>query len=240
MDYVRLPAFLVSLWFSRHYWPNNESSICSRWIAIRLFIWVTLKSVSSLRSIHLHVQRGSLLLNNAGVVSKIKDCEFYTKTHLCLSQVRRPKRLKIALQTIDTTDAVHEIQPKTNMTKLRLFSSLSHVFWAIVSNFAPVATRLHRKFCKDLRPTYETLDKKEMRFLNMTKVVLISPLVLALPKSTGHMHLALTLANSQVECLLIQQQLDKNTTMIGYSSRPLTGKEHFMLSITSMTIYGNH
>lgn len=53
-----------------------------------------------------HIRKVLMLLNNAAVTQKLKNCQFFTKTTNCLEHIMHPRRLEISLRT---TDAIRGI-----------------------------------------------------------------------------------------------------------------------------------
>lgn len=115
------------------------------------------------------------------------------------------RRLKIAFHS---TDAVHGIQSPTSLTKFRSFLGLCNVFYLFVPIFAPLAVPLNKRLQKVEPATFELLNDGEKAALDALKNALVSPSILALPSSTGHIALDTDAFAMQAGCVQKRKRTD--------------------------------
>lgn len=133
-----------------------------------------------------HVQIVLSLLSSANRTFKPKKCSFSTDTFDYLGHVMHPTLVKLAFRIPDTTRA---LKPSTIIAKFRFFLGLCCVFGRLVPNFAQVVTQINQFLMKDQPDIFLPLNSKELNVMKILKTALMTPLVLALPYSDGHLML---------------------------------------------------
>lgn len=118
-----------------------------------------------------------------------------------LGHVIRPRMLEIAS---DTTDAIKELRPVTNITELRSFLGFCNIFRKFVPNFKHIAEPLNRKSQKAHPKEFQGLAAVEAIAMKEFQIRLIAPPVLALPFAYGHITLDTEACNVQVGWVLQQ------------------------------------
>lgn len=139
-----------------------------------------------------------------------------------LSHLIKPGNLEAANHT---SDGIWRLQVPTTLLELRSFPGLCNVFTRFVSDLARIASTLSKQLrklqAKQLRP----LTAKESKAQEVLKNMLISPLVLTLPKSVGQYSLDTYARDWQVGCVLLPKQNIGRTKPIGYCCRTLVDQE---------------
>lgn len=126
------------------------------------------------------VRRVLQLLYRASVTLKLKECKLYAEQIDYLGHVIRPGCLELSEHT---TDAVVKLIGSTVQMKLCSFLGLCKVSRRFVPNFTHVAVPLKKKLGKDHLKYFGTLEDKMSASAMKIKKALISPTVLALPKT---------------------------------------------------------
>lgn len=130
-----------------------------------------------------HVRKVLPLLKNAGATLKLKLCSFATDTIDYLGHLIRPRWLKLAFYT---TDAKRGLVSQSNNADFRSLLVVWNVFRRFVPNIARIAAPLSQRFKKHLPATFLPLDIKELDAIKISEAALMTPLILALPYSSGH------------------------------------------------------
>lgn len=133
----------------------------------------------------------------------LKICRFSPESINFLGYVKCPRCLKIDSQT---TDVIRGIAP-TKLTEFNSFLGLRNVFRRFVPNFARLATMLNKKLRKDRPVIFEPLKDEKTQSLNTLMEALMSPSVMVLSISTGHLTVVTDSCTVQVRCVLLQQQV---------------------------------
>lgn len=103
-----------------------------------------------------------------------------------------------------------------------MFLGLCSVFQRFVRSIALHAAPLSPKLRKDQPAIFVLLYENELKSMNSLKILLISPTVLVLHNTTGHMALNINACDVQRGYVLLLLQLEVTIEAIGYWSRPLT------------------
>lgn len=112
-----------------------------------------------------------------------------------------------------------------SLTKLRFFVDLCNVSRLFVPSFVGIASPLNIRL-ENLQPkTFVPLNSKKLQVINTPKIALISPAVLVLPYSSGHMTLDTDECSVKIGCKLLQNQPEDTIIPIGCWSRSLTVTE---------------
>lgn len=124
-----------------------------------------------------------------------------------------------------TTAAVRELIDPSTQTELRSISGLCKVYRRFVPNFSRVAAPLHKKLRKDQHTSFPSPSPAEKSAVENLKTLLRNPSILPLARATSQYTVDTDACNSQVACVLLQQQEDGIAKSIGYWSRTLTSAE---------------
>lgn len=130
-----------------------------------------------------HVGEVSAILKSTGVTLQLKKRKCFARTIIFLDHVIRPRRIGIVSHT---TDDIRRLRAPTNLTKRRFFVALWNVYWQFVRDIARLASPINKKLCKDPQTTRRSLTGEGTQYMSAPKKALISPLVLTLLDSTGH------------------------------------------------------
>ena len=169
-----------------------------------------------------HVRTVLSLLQKAGVTLRIDKCCFFSATVDYLGHVIHPRRLAVSKRTCD---AVSAFKPPKTATDIRSFVGLCNVFRRFIPNFAKIAAPLTAKLQKGQPTKFEELSDEEEKAFKSLKSKLVNPPILALPRSEGKFTLDTDACDTQVGCVLLQDQPDGHARPIGYWSRKLTKAE---------------
>lgn len=166
-----------------------------------------------------HVQTVLTILRSVGVTLKLKS-RFFAKTIHFSEHVVRPRRFELLSQTID---AIHGLKSRLNSTTFLIFLRVCNVIRKVVPNFACVGLPLIAELRKDCLAIFESLNENGLRSVNLPKNVLVPSPVLTLSKNAVDMTPDTDACGFQIGCVLLQQQLDSKTDIIGYRSRSHIG-----------------
>lgn len=97
------------------------------------------------------------------------------------------------------------------------FLGLCNIFRFIL-NYARLAAQLFKKLQNNQPAEFGPLYEEEILGINTLKEALLSPLILALPSSTGYVTLDTDTRDKQILCVLLKKQDDGTTQPIGYWS----------------------
>lgn len=117
---------------------------------------------------------------------------------------------------------MHGSQPLTNLTDQRSFHGVCNFIRRFVSSFVRIAAPLHKRRKKDYPASFNPLSGNEPHAIETLNTVSISPPLLALPYSGGHMKLDTKACHVQIGCVLIQKQKEDTTKPIERWTRSLT------------------
>lgn len=120
---------------------------------------------------------------------------------------------------------INGLKATTNPIELHPFLGLCNIFRQFVPNLTRMTAPLKTKIQKDQPEIFGSLNEEELKSMKLLKDAFISPPVLALSISTGHINLDTKACDVQVGCMLLQAQHDNKTRHIGYCSRSLTNAE---------------
>jgi RNase H-like domain found in reverse transcriptase len=178
---------------------------------------------SSSRQAHLqHVNEALTLLGNSGLSLKLKKCHFFSDTVDYLGHVLRPGRLGVAEKN---TTALRTAPLPRTQTELRSFLGLCNVYRRFVPHFSALAAPLNALLCKGMPPQLGPIAKDGVVAFNTLRDRLLSPPVLALPRSKGQMWLDTDAPDGQLGCCLLQLQPDGKPLPLIYWSRTLNSAE---------------
>lgn len=199
------------LWTWSYRAPNGNLHFCRDYNAI----------FSKAQEQHInYVPKFLFLQYNVGAILQLQKCNF-TNTVNYLSHSISSWRLKFASHTKDTI----RVPSFWIITKPRIFSSLSNVFWHFALNLAQNASPLNNLFMKTQPNTFALFDSKKIQSTDIRKNPLISPPVL--PPSTFGRHMTHDTfpCNVQIGCVLPKNQPDYNTKRIEIWSTLLSNTE---------------
>jgi transposase InsO family protein len=178
---------------------------------------------SSSRKMHLqHVNEALNLLGGAGLSLKLSKCHFFQEAVDYLGHVIRPGKLSVAEKN---TAALRNAPLPRTQTELRSFLGLCNVYRRFVPRFAAVAAPLTGLLGKGTPPQLGTLSPQQINAFNTLRDKLLSPPVLALPRTTGKLWLDTDASDGQLGTCLLQEQPDGKTLPLGYWSRTLNPAE---------------
>lgn len=154
--------------------------------------------------------------------TKARGCRFFYKGIDYLDHVILSRCLEIAAHT---KNLISEKRITASLTDLKSFLRFCYVLRRFFPNFARLVAPLNKWLRKEQTATFEPSNQKKLKSIFLLEQMLIFPLILALPNSTGHITLEMYARNIQVGCVLLQKQPDKETMPTGYWSRFLTEAE---------------
>lgn len=103
-----------------------------------------------------------------------------------------------------TIEAVLGLQHPKNLMELRPFLAICNMFRRLLRSFARVATPLNKKLREGKLPTFDGLSSEEIAALEMQKLKLLEPTVLALLRLQGHYTVETDACQKRVSCILLQ------------------------------------
>lgn len=156
------------------------------------------------------------ILKNAEGTHKLKKYIFFTKTIDCVGQFIRASLFEISSHT---THALRGRKDLTNQSELGSFLRLHNVYRRFLPIFAKLVAPLNSNLRNDKWTAFQTLSWKQHWSIQSLNAALMSPPVLALFNSTGHLKLDTDACNVQVVFLLLEEQSDKTVMPIGYCWR---------------------
>jgi RNase H-like domain found in reverse transcriptase len=162
------------------------------------------------------------LLGNAGLSLELKKCHFFSKTVDYLGHVIRPGRLGVAEQN---TTALKTAPLTRTQTELRSFLGLCDVYRRFVPWFSAIAAPLNALLCKGMSPQLGSLPPAAVAAFTELRDRLLTPQVLALPRTAGRLWLDTDASDRQLGCYLLQDQPDGKPLPLGYWSRTLNSVE---------------
>ena len=169
-----------------------------------------------------HVDEALTLLRNAGLSLKLGKCRFFSETVDYLGHVIRPGRLGVAEKN---TDALRGAPCPTTQTELRSFLGLCNVYRRFVPHFSSLAAPLNAYLTKGKPPLLGKLSDAAISAFETLRKKLLSPPVLALPRSKGQLWLDTDASQGQLGCCLLQKQPEGPPLPLGYWSRTLNAAE---------------
>jgi RNase H-like domain found in reverse transcriptase/Reverse transcriptase (RNA-dependent DNA polymerase) len=178
---------------------------------------------SGSRSDHLaHVAEVLTLLGNAGLSLKLKKCHFFSETVDYLGHVIRPGRLGVAEKK---TIALKTAPLPRTQTELRSFLGLCNVYRRFFPQFSAIYAPLNVLLCKGTPPRLGPLSPAAVAAFPEFRDRLLSPPVLALPRTEGRLCLDTDASDGQLGCYLLQEQLYGKPLPLGFWSRTLNSAE---------------
>jgi hypothetical protein len=112
-----------------------------------------------------------------------------------------------------------------NQTELRSFLGLCNVYLRFVPRFSTLAAPMNALLCKCMPPLLGLLSSEAIGVFNTLRDRLLSPPVLALPRTDGRIWLDTDVSDGQLGCCYLQAQLDGKSLPLGYWSRTLNAAE---------------
>jgi RNase H-like domain found in reverse transcriptase/Reverse transcriptase (RNA-dependent DNA polymerase) len=181
---------------------------------------------SSSREAHRHhVHEVLCLLEEAGLSLKLSKCHFFQASVDYLGHVIRPGRLGVAEKN---TAALRDAPFPRTRTELRSFLGLCNVYRRFVPRFAAIAAPISTLLGKGTRATLPPLTTAQIEAFNNLRTRLLSPPILALPRSEAKFNLWLDTDASDGQlgcCCLLQGQPEGPALQLGYWSRTLNPAE---------------
>lgn len=177
------------------------------------------------KTLHQHIDRVQnflSLLHCTAATFKLKKCEFYTDSIDFLGHVIHLRRLELASQT---TNAICELQPSTNLTELRKILCFFNVFQRFVSSFAQIVAQLNQHLKNNQPSTFTPLNGNKLHVMKALKNALKSLPILVLHYSGGHMTLEIDAYNVQIGYVLLQKKTEDTTKPVRYWSCSLFDAE---------------
>jgi RNase H-like domain found in reverse transcriptase len=110
-------------------------------------------------------------------------------------------------------------------TELKSFLGLCNLYRRFVARFAAIAAPLTALLRKDTPFNLPTFTEEQKKAFDALREKLLSPPILALPRSEGHYFLDTDASATQLGCCLRQIQPDGSTLPLGYWSHSLTPAE---------------
>jgi transposase InsO family protein len=169
-----------------------------------------------------HVDEALTLLEKAGLSLKLAKCQFFKDTVNYLGHVIRPGRLGVAEKN---TEALKSAPIPCTQTELRSFLGLCNVYRRFVPRFATIAAPLTALLGKGTPAQLAPLTPAQIYAFESLRTKLLSPPILALPRSEGRIWLDTDASDGQLGCCLLQAQPDGSTLPLGYWSRTLNTAE---------------
>ncbi|CAN8061906.1 unnamed protein product [Agarophyton chilense] len=169
-----------------------------------------------------HVCTVQTLLAEAGVTLKLRKCVFFTRTVEYLGHIIGPGTLEVSPSNIR---AVLEVKLPRSQTDVRSFIGLCNVYRRFVKGFAKIEAPLNKKLQKSEPEWFENLSNDEMDTFEELKRALLSPPILALPKTGLPYTLDTDASHAQIGCYLIQEQHTGDKLPIEYWSRAMNEAE---------------
>lgn len=141
-------------------------------------------------------------------------CFFFSKIIDELEHVMAPCRLQVAQKT---TEAIRMLQYTSIVSEMMSFLGFCDVYRRLVPSFVRLASPLKKKPRKEA-PRQFKLSNTLRGTMDVLKKELITQPVLALPQLNGHYTIDTDACDSQVACVLLQEQEDKVLKLTGYWS----------------------
>lgn len=154
------------------------------------------------------------LLNNARMAINPKEWSLFSKIVDCWGYTIASGKLHVATKTIDAIEALRYL---ATVSELRPFLRVCNVYRRFVPNFAEMGAPLNKKL-KNGETKQSSFDEDKMKAVDVVKVKLITPPVLALPKPNRQHIINTDICGTQPGCVLRQEQEDKGLKPIDYWS----------------------
>ncbi|CAN8063812.1 unnamed protein product [Agarophyton chilense] len=180
-----------------------------KWTSALVYIHDVIIYSRSVEEHFAHVRTVLTLLAEAGVTLKLRKCVFFTRTVEYMGHIIGPVTLEVESSNIR---AVQEVKLSRSQTDVRSFIGLCSVYRRFVKGFAKIAAPLNKKLQKGEPERFENLSNDEMDTFEELKRALLSPPILALPK-TG---LPYTLDTDASQSKLVVVSCKSSTTEINY------------------------
>lgn len=157
----------------------------------------------------------------------IKKCSLSVEKIDYLGHAIQPRKLEIAETT---TKAIRELQDPKIQTEVRSFLELGNVFRRFVPKFSKLTAPLNKKLRKDPPKSLLELTIQEKQWVDDLNETLTNPPILALAWATSHYTLKTDAYDTQLGCVLLQQQPDRPEKPIDYWPRIRTDTENELVT----------
>jgi len=170
-----------------------------------------------------HLDTVFRLLKDAGFTLRLEKCEFFQESVDYLGHIVAPGQLKVQSRACEAV--ARTVEPET-VTQMRSFLGLCNVYRRFVPNFARIAAPLNERLKKGQPTEFGPLSEEEQAAFKELRARLITPPILALPRSGLPMTVETDACDKQVGCVLLQDQPDGQPMKpLGYWSRSLNKAE---------------
>ena len=172
-----------------------------------------------------HVDEVLRLLRRTGVTLKLRKCSFFQPKVDYLGHVITRGKLSVAVE--NSKVFAKALLPRT-IAQLRSFLGAANVYRRFVQKYSDIARPLNSILRKDAEPDWENPTDEQTQAFETLKARLISPPILALPKTARPYMIDTDASAYQLGATLLQQQDEdkpNDWVHIEYWSKTLTDTE---------------
>lgn len=199
--------------------------------AARLFLSKWYSQIFKLPGEHIkHLQQVLTLLNDAGITLVLKKCKCFMNHVNFLQPIIKTDFMKVSSHT---PEGICGLKTHLNITSLRSYIGLDNSAWKRVANFGRIAELLNYRLAKNPLLEYTKSFDEKLEALHVPKEKPNPPLRLALPQLHGSHNVETDAYNGNNVCIIFQQLLNINKTVLGTGHDCKKTRNVHMMSLTS-------